>query len=494
MRLLIVSVLAFGVTFGLWSVTGVRILKEIATLGVVGAQETLVGPADGEAAEGDQNQAATDEEEGPDEASEESNDDVDKDDDESADGEKSAKPAPIKPGRVPKFVTKGVEWLVAAQHNDGGWGGGSHAQQDVRDPHAVTTDPATTSFTLLSLLRAGHTPVDGKYKPQVRKGLEYLVAAVEKAPTEGPLITDVAGTQPQSKLGRNVDTAMTAQYLARAHALLPKDDKLQSRVDKALDKCLAKLQVSQEKDGSWGQGSGWAPVLQSSLSCSALEIAAASGKQVDESVLDRARSYQKGNFDDKSGRASTTAAAGVELYAFGGAFRANASEAAQAEGLIKEAKDRGELVADAKVTEENLQIAGASKPEQARKLAAAATQNSAQIARLGDDKLLDGFGNNGGEEFLSYLITSETMLIAGGDKFHQWQDKMQGRLTKVQNADGSWSGHHCITSPVFCTAAVVQCLTADQDAEFLVAMAKRTTENTEKVASAATPAKVTIGE
>jgi len=72
-------------------------------------------------------------------------------------------------------------------------------------------------------------------------------------------------------------------------------------------------------------------------------------------------------------------------------------------------------------------------------------------------------------------MTSETLVIAGGEKFHPWQDKMQGRLAKIQNSDGSWSGHHCITSPVFCTAAVVQCLTADQDAEFLVAMASRTT-------------------
>jgi hypothetical protein len=106
-------------------------------------------------------------------------------------------------------------------------------------------------------------------------------------------------------------------------------------------------------------------------------------------------------------------------------------------------------------------------------LAAAAEQNDAQIRRLDDESLLAGFGNNGGEEFLSYLMTSESLVIAGGEKFHQWNDKMHGRLQKVQNPDGSWSGHHCITSPVFCTAAVVQCLTTDRDAEFLVAIAKK---------------------
>jgi len=389
----------------------------------------------------------------------------------------------VKPGRVPEFVTKGVGWLVAAQHNDGGWGAGSHAHQEVKDPQAVVTDPATTSFTLLALLRAGHTPVAGEHQAKICQGLEYLVAAVEKAPAEGPLVTDVEGTQPQTKLGRYVDTAMTAQYLARALALLPKDDAMHARVDKALDKCLAKLQVSQQKDGSWGQGGGWAPVLESSLSCSALEIAQASGKQVDKEVLARAQNYQKGNFDARSGRARGEAGAGVELYAFGGAFRANAADASTATRLLDEAKDRGDLPASAAATEENLKIAGAKEPEQAAKLAAAAQQNRAQIERLGDDQLLAGFGNNGGEEFLSYLMTSETMLIAGGDKFNQWQDKMQGRLSKIQNADGSWSGHHCITSPVFCTAAVVQCLTADQDAEFLTAMAKRASDAKTQVAA-----------
>jgi len=44
---------------------------------------------------------------------------------------------------------------------------------------------------------------------------------------------------------------------------------------------------------------------------------------------------------------------------------------------------------------------------------------------------------------------------------------MRDRLLKIQSPDGSWTGHHCITSPVFCTAAVVQCLTADREVDLL---------------------------
>jgi hypothetical protein len=388
---------------------------------------------------------------------------------------------PQKPAKMAGFVNKGITWLIAAQHSDGGWGGGSHANQQDRDPHHAQTDPGTTAFTLLSLLRAGHTPSAGEYKDQVRRGLEYLITVVEKSPAEGPRITDISGTQPQSKLGQLVDTPLTAQYLARAIEMLAKDDSLYKRADAALDKCLAKLEASQEQDGGWGQGGGWAPVLQSSLGCSALEIAQANGKQVDRSKLARAREYQKRQVEVSGGKAvaKTEAAAGIELYAFNGALRGGAAETNEAKSVIAEAVADGKLPQGSAINKENLKQAGIAG-DKAKRLAVAFDQNSEQLKRLDDETLLAGFGNNGGEEYLSYLLTSESLLIAGGDKFHQWNDKMHGRLQKVQNADGSWTGHHCITSPVFCTAAVVQCLTTDRDATFLIAMAEKVRANEKK--------------
>ena len=86
---------------------------------------------------------------------------------------------------------------------------------------------------------------------------------------------------------------------------------------------------------------------------------------------------------------------------------------------------------------------------------------------------MSGFGNNGGEEFLSYMMTSESMVINGGEKFGKWQTKMVERLEKIQNPNGSWSGHHCITSPVFCTAAVVLTLTVEKDKAMLVKERKK---------------------
>jgi hypothetical protein len=370
--------------------------------------------------------------------------------------------APLDP-----FVQRGADWLVRAQHPNGGWGAGSHASQHLRDPHQVVTDPATTSFVAMALVRAGSTPESGPHRDVLKRATLHLVDVVERAPEAGPRITDLEGTQPQAKLGPLVDTALTSQYLARILPTLTRPSPLHARVDAALDRCLRKLQAAQLADGSWGVGRSWAPVLQSSVSTSALELAQAAGKPVDTAKLARAREYQKGNYDVATGRVSggvmAEGSAGVELYAFSSAQRAAAAEAAEAVSVLEGAKDKGVLPAAAPVSVDNLKKAGVDE-KRARSLNDAYNASNAQLRRLADEELLRGFGSNGGEEYLSYLQTGESLVIAGGHEWDPWKKRMSGRLAKIQSQDGSWTGHHCITSPVFCTAAVLQTLTADRDA------------------------------
>lgn len=364
------------------------------------------------------------------------------------------------------FVQKGVAWLVEAQHEGGGWGAGSHSAQQIRDPRQVVTDPATTAFAATALLRAGHTPVSGDYRDAVRRAAIYLCECVERSADEGPRITDLSGTQPQAKLGPLVDTSMTLQFLSRVLPTIPENDDLSGRIDRAATKCLTKLQSSQEVNGSWG-GGGWAPVLQSALGCGALEYARAAGKSVDARALEKARQYQKRNFDADTGRASADAAAGVELYAFAGAQKASAAESRLARDLVENAKREGELPSTAEVSGEALRSLGVPAAK-AEELSVAYSSSMRQAGRLANDEgLLTGFGSNGGEEFLSYMLTSESLVLQGGDAWSQWNQKMHDRLARVQSADGSWTGHHCVTSPVFCTAAVVQCLTVERDLPLL---------------------------
>jgi hypothetical protein len=39
---------------------------------------------------------------------------------------------------------------------------------------------------------------------------------------------------------------------------------------------------------------------------------------------------------------------------------------------------------------------------------------------------------------------------------------MTANLNRVQNGDGSWSGHHCITGRTFCTSTALLVLMADR--------------------------------
>jgi hypothetical protein len=290
-----------------------------------------------------------------------------------------------------------------------------------------------------------------------------VVKAVE-ASGDGPRITELTGTQPQQKMGPLVDTALAVQLLSRVAPMLPAGHALKARADGALDKALAKLGKTQTADGRWGAG-GWANSLQSSLGTVALEMAGKAGKRVPAAALERARTAQK-DMVAGDGSVDASGAAGIALYALAGAGRNGAEETIEAKQLIEEAKAEGRLRMDADLTEANLRRAGASAPR-ATALIQAANATRAQTARLDDEDLLRGFGNNGGEEFLSYMMTSESLVIQGGEEWTKWRTKMVELLEKVQSADGSWTGHHCITSPVFCTAAVVQTVTADRDAAFL---------------------------
>lgn len=372
----------------------------------------------------------------------------------------------------PAWVAKGAAWLVAAQHADGGWGAGSHAAQHVRDPHAVATDPATTASATLALIRLGNTPNAGEHANALRRALDHLCTAVEQAPDDGAnLAMRAGGTQIQSKLGPLIDTAMTTQALARALPLCA-EPALHARVDQALERCLRKLAAAQTESGHWGSG-GWAPILQTSAACTAMEFAQASGKTIDQDGLRRARHSQQTLTRAPAAAAGSPVEmdgmdAGVELYGFAGSQRANASEARTASTVIAEGIRDGRLAADATVDEANLRKVLGEDAEQATVLAASWQENNEQKARIIKDRqLLSGFGNNGGEEFLSFLMTSEALLIDGGDEYAAWMTTMNTLLAQAQNPDGSWSGHHCITSPAFCTATVLQVMTVGDEAEYL---------------------------
>ena len=227
---------------------------------------------------------------------------------------------------------------------------------------------------------------------------------------------------------------------------------------------MSKIQNGTDETGRQ-KGAGWAGVLQSGLANSALESAQAVVIEVDEDVLERSRDYQKGNYDSESGNVKTEDGAGIMLYAVSGSVRGSAKEARKAAEVIEKAKKDG-VLNEVVVTAQNLQKAGLSEEEAIDYAASYKVYNAAKNVAQRED-VLNGFGNNGGEEFLSFLQTGESLVVNKDDDWKDWYDDMSGRILKIQNEDGSWNGHHCITSPVFCTATSLLLLTVENDIQFL---------------------------
>lgn len=316
---------------------------------------------------------------------------------------------------------RGVAWLIGAQHRDGGWGSGEWGTDGASAP----SDVATTAYAVLALYRDGRGVA--AHRAEITRGVGFVLGAVEAAPA-GPRLQTPTGTQIQYKLGELVDTHMAALMLGElAHQLDPATN---TRISIALDTVIGKIQSAQRSDGSF-DGNGWAPVLSSSVAAQALYRAAELGKDVDEEVFTRAENYQQ-NLATPSGTFDASAGAGVELYAVASTLRTNTSSTARKRGTGES------TVADR----------------------AAAQAAADAIAGDGSGQIMAGFGSIGGEEMLSYMMISDTLVEQGGAEWTAWEGRVGAYLASIQNADGSWAGHHCITSRTFTTAGAIMTLAA----------------------------------
>ena len=371
------------------------------------------------------------------------------------------------PRKVRTSIDEALDWMMEAQLNNGGWGAGTHARQDVTDPHSVQADPATTAMVAMAILRCDNKIINGTHSDRLNKALQYLLKQVENSDENDLNITDLKGTQPQVKLGQNIDVVLASQFLTNISDYI-NDPQLKQRISSCNQKCIAKIQRGQNANGSL-KGAGWAGVLQSSFATNALETAKEKGLKVDEKKLDQSRAYQKNNYDVKNKSVATEEAAGVMLYSLSSTSRASAKEARVARERIDQAKKEGKIQKDAEVTADNLVKSGMGEAEAMRYESAYEVNQASKIQAQQDD-VMNGFGSNGGEEFLSYLQTGEGMIRGKDVDWKKWYDNITGRLVRIQNEDGSWNGHHCITSPVFCTATSLLILSVNNDVDKLLAL------------------------
>lgn len=326
---------------------------------------------------------------------------------------------------VETAVAKGMKWLVSVQGNDGGWGQDGGETSYVRQGERLESngnDVANTAVAAEALLHTGNTIATGPYHESLRRAVGFILQHVEDSPADGLAVTNLHATQIQRKLGPYIDTFMTSKLLSELDGNMG-NAQANARVRRSLQKCVAKIEKNQMRDGSWNISGGWAPILGTSLASQSLFVAQQKGVAVEKDTMAKVQAYT-----DQTALSAPTAVsgdAGVPLYK-------------RAQELEQLSRTRDDRVKNAQ------QIAGIS-------------------SQLSDARFVTGFGSIGGEEFFSYLNISESLHRAGGPEWEKWNTDMKAKILKLQNEDGTWAGHHCITGRVAVTSAAILTLLADRE-------------------------------
>ena len=360
----------------------------------------------------------------------------------------------VDPKPLSENVRRGLQWLVEHQHADGGWSQGEESRNMGGN---VTAKPnvGDTAAATLALIRSGSTPSEGTYAESIRKALGFIMKRVEASDHKSILVSDVRGTRLQAKLGPNIDTFLASLVLTESAGHMP-DQESENRLAAALDKILYKIQENQQANGLWG-GGGWAPALANAVAAKSLNRARQSGLKVKDDVLAKAESNALAEV--RGGRVvSGGGAAGVALYA-------GAKNLGILQDSVNSNRERRAEVAQQAVSAPTVEQRDQAKSELRRFDEAELAFEAAQkvvIDQLENPQFIAGFGSNGGEEFLSHSNIGESLVVKGGEDWKKWDAKMTENLNRIQNTDGTWTGHHCITGRTFCTSSALMVLMVDR--------------------------------
>ena len=299
-----------------------------------------------------------------------------------------------------RSVKRGVEFLLKTLNRDGSCG------VDV----GQAGDIGCSCMVGLALQSMGNTPIEGPYATQLKQIRSYIIGQTQKMPSDD--ITTATGTQLQRKIGRHAHSFFAALFLSQ----IVGEGSNVGPSETALRRVVAAIVKAQQSNGDWG-GSSWAPTLGTVMGWVSLRASDFAGIKV-------------GGAPEKT-----------------------------AEHLIKKMKsstqNRGwmhELYKNAT----GIRVLYAMQREKEQ----VAQEAFKKVLKLVNDRNSPSFTQAGGEEYLAFHLITETMLQKGGEDWKRWYPVVRDKIIKVQNRDGSWTGHHCITSRTFCTAASILVLTS----------------------------------
>ncbi|TWT34327.1 prenyltransferase/squalene oxidase repeat-containing protein [Blastopirellula retiformator] len=299
-----------------------------------------------------------------------------------------------------KTIDRGLTWLVSTIHKDGTVGPDVYHESNL----------ACTAMVGLALMTEGSTAYGGRYSKESRRVLGGVLDLVERRKLDGG--ESKAETLVQHKIGANADVFLATLYLSEVYYEAPGYEK---DIEEALNRLIRHICQSQRADGMWGDES-WAPILGTVLGWESLRSAHSAG------------------------------------------FKINASSRLVAEALIKrlrdKSKDKGGWMHTFYKNASSLRVLYSMDYRDDPLFA----QSVEDLLALTKERS-PTFELAGGEEFLSYYLVTQCMLKEPDNaEWAQWHPHVRKALIRLQNGDGSWTGHHCIRDRTFCTAAALMTL------------------------------------
>ncbi len=298
-------------------------------------------------------------------------------------------------------IDRGTKWLISAMRADGAVGA------DI----GLAPDLGCTAIVGLAFLSQGNTPHTGPHCEELHLVLNAVLNQIDSlADGEDP---SRPPTLVRRKIGRNADLFLATLFLSQ---LLGESQSYEPEVREALERVVAIVCQTQGKDGTWGNES-WAPILGTVLGWECLRATSSCGLKVDASARVAGEALLK-KLQEKSEHHGDWM---QDFYKRASSVRVLYSQNYREHPAFKRCVER-----------------------------------ILQFARE------DGrpFTNAGGEEYLAFFFVTECLTQGSEVEWQAWYPMVRDKIMRVQNADGSWIGHHCIKDRTFCTAAALLTLQA----------------------------------
>jgi hypothetical protein len=194
-----------------------------------------------------------------------------------------------------QVVTKGLTWLVKAQHQDGHWEG-----------NGGNYPTSLTALAGLSLLMEGSTPFEGKFKKELKRAVSWLV---EQSRQNGLLTSNHPSESGRYMYSQGFALLFLANVYSRCApekkpqpqnveeaVLWKKQIKLRGELEPVLKRAVKFTVAAQNQRGGWyyvaaAETSGSDEMNITALQLQALEAARAAGIAVPAAATDLARKH-----------------------------------------------------------------------------------------------------------------------------------------------------------------------------------------------------------